>query len=102
MRVECSFVLINFVEHDFRIVIVWHQDLEVQGPRLVFETPGSVRHQQGQKLIHTPRCYFNRPDNGKPRHVRLMRARNVSRLTTIASVQLFYCSTFFARNVRCT
>jgi hypothetical protein len=29
----------------------------------------TLRHQQGQKLIHTPRCYFNRPDNGEPGHV---------------------------------
>ena len=55
MHVKCSFVLINFVEHHFRIVVVWHQDLEVT-------VPGSSLRHRALCAISRGKNSFIRPD----------------------------------------
>src|ERR1700757_1227118 len=51
MHVERRVVAIDLIDEHFRIVLARRQDLELQGPGLVFQGTSAVRHQQRQELI---------------------------------------------------
>jgi hypothetical protein len=58
MRVERRVVAIDLIDEHFRIVLARCQDLELQGPGLVFQGTSAVRHQQRQELIAPTRRDF--------------------------------------------
>ena len=44
MHVECGLVPVDFVQENFRIVVLWQQDFELQCARFVFQATCFVRH----------------------------------------------------------
>ena len=70
MSREGRVVCVDFVDQHFCLVVARQQHLELKCSRLVGETPGSVRHQQGHNPVQAAGRDFEVSDDGELRHVR--------------------------------